>query len=455
MKKILLVAYNFAPQNTIGAVRLTKLAKYLTEYGYEVTVITSTPDSVDVKLNEDIKYVNTIIRVDHSKIYKQYIMFYQKLRNKFIKRDKPSNNSVDISNQSSTSKESPPKESLIKKCYRFVENLNALLTEEDYYRRVTHHIKKNELSFSSYHSMITTFNTMGNHKIGKYIKEHQKNIYWIADYRDPVITDYTETKLRRRVYRNLQSKVIKQSDYLVAVSKGYLKMITSGKYSEKTKVIYNGFDTDDYTDGLFSKLIDVDTKKLRLVYTGGLYAGDRDLTPILRALSLLLEENIVEESNVELIYAGQEKGYFDSLIKTYGLENITKSFDFITRSEALALQNSSDILIVATWNRSDYFGVLPGKLFEYMQARKSIIAVVSGDQGESEMKEIINECNIGVCYENANKVEDFNNLYEFIKQAYQSKLIKGEVPLNSDQLKVEEFNYKNITKQFINLIDKQ
>ena len=37
--KILIVSYYFAPQNLIGAVRPTKLAKYLARMGHEVTVI--------------------------------------------------------------------------------------------------------------------------------------------------------------------------------------------------------------------------------------------------------------------------------------------------------------------------------------------------------------------------------------------------------------------------------
>ena len=38
-KRILLISYYFAPQNVIGAIRPTKLAKYLTRMGYEVTVL--------------------------------------------------------------------------------------------------------------------------------------------------------------------------------------------------------------------------------------------------------------------------------------------------------------------------------------------------------------------------------------------------------------------------------
>ena len=41
-KRILLISYYFAPHNRIGAVRPTKLAKYLTREGHQVTVICGT-----------------------------------------------------------------------------------------------------------------------------------------------------------------------------------------------------------------------------------------------------------------------------------------------------------------------------------------------------------------------------------------------------------------------------
>ena len=38
-KRILIISYFFAPQNAMGAVRPTKLAKYLSRMGHEVTVL--------------------------------------------------------------------------------------------------------------------------------------------------------------------------------------------------------------------------------------------------------------------------------------------------------------------------------------------------------------------------------------------------------------------------------
>lgn len=44
MKRVLIVSSSFWPDNRMGAVRPTKLAKYLERMGYTVTVITTTPD---------------------------------------------------------------------------------------------------------------------------------------------------------------------------------------------------------------------------------------------------------------------------------------------------------------------------------------------------------------------------------------------------------------------------
>ena len=69
MKHILVVFENFAPQNKISAIRLTKLVKYLKiEMNYQITVVTRKLAYDEIKdplLGEDLKYVDEYIAVDY------------------------------------------------------------------------------------------------------------------------------------------------------------------------------------------------------------------------------------------------------------------------------------------------------------------------------------------------------------------------------------------------------
>ena len=57
MKKVLIVCNHFAPENILGAVRPTKLAKYLNIEGYGITVIAEKVeyDVIDSTLERDAK----------------------------------------------------------------------------------------------------------------------------------------------------------------------------------------------------------------------------------------------------------------------------------------------------------------------------------------------------------------------------------------------------------------
>ena len=61
-KRILIVSYYFAPQNLIGAVRPTKLAKYLARMGHEVTVICGTglDGQTDPTLQRDLEELRDV-----------------------------------------------------------------------------------------------------------------------------------------------------------------------------------------------------------------------------------------------------------------------------------------------------------------------------------------------------------------------------------------------------------
>lgn len=102
MAKIIIISYFFAPANMIGAVRMTKLAKYFVKKGYEVEVLTSPNNSIlfqkenngfDEILYNDIKNVN-VTRIEHGRLYKKLAKL---LRNRFFN---PEGNSFSMNSSS-------------------------------------------------------------------------------------------------------------------------------------------------------------------------------------------------------------------------------------------------------------------------------------------------------------------------------------------------------------------
>ena len=77
MEKVLLVCNYFAPDNTIAAIRLSKFAKYLMEYGIKVDCITEKKENYpeDKLLKDDVHGVHTVY-ASNSKIFLKYILTF-------------------------------------------------------------------------------------------------------------------------------------------------------------------------------------------------------------------------------------------------------------------------------------------------------------------------------------------------------------------------------------------
>jgi len=65
---------------------------------------------------------------------------------------------------------------------------------------------------------------------------------------------------------------------------------------------------------------------------------------------------------------------------------------YVSHSEAIRLQHNAQLLLLVEMNKPETRSIIPGKLFEYLVARRPIIAF--GPQG-SDMAGIISETNSG------------------------------------------------------------
>lgn len=417
--KILLISHLFSPNNAIGAVRPTKIAKRLIADGYEVDVFTygyTDNDSLESELEVTNKYV---------------------INNKKIEFKKDSGGAA-----------SPQQTSgfvyMLKRHYvTYLSQKRGKVFLNAFKKAYDETLCKN-----NYDAVFTTFGPLCCIEAGFYVKKKNPEIKWICDFRDPILVSVTPT-LYRPYFKYIQDKACKKADVIVAVSNGYVQRICGDKYKEKTHMIPNGYEKTDlenidappFSDG-----------KLHITYVGALYSGKRDLSPIFKAAKELIDENSVDGEKIVFHYAGTDFSVFEAQAKNHGIQNTTENHGRLPRKECLELQYSSHILVLSTWNDKGEEGVFPGKFLEYMLMSKPIIAVVDGSLANSEVKLVMNETNLGVTYEAATANEDFALLKAYIKKQYDNVINNGETEFLPQKAVLDRYNYDNIIERIKDLI---
>lgn len=440
MKKIVIISYFFAPANMIGAVRMTKLAKYLNKKGYDVQVFTSPNNSIlfekenngyDEILANDIADIS-VTRVEHSNFYKKFASF---LRTRFF------NGKTNITSTSSSSEKSSIgsiKTKIRKKILHYGFYWVLMLQDIDFSIQGKRLINKSGGISDSV--IISTYGPLANHLLAKKIRKRNK---WIADFRDP-IAQYENYRLERWINKRIENNIVKQADAVVGVADSYLKTILSDSDKEKN-IITNGYDTEDLR--YVPTSTDDKKKKLRFCYTGTLYSGMRDITPIFEAIQVLGKEGKINLNDIEIVYAGPQGEYVLNLANQYGVEEIIVNKGFVPRYESLAIQKDADVIIVLTWNVADNIGYLPGKFLEHLMFRKEIFGYIAGPYHGSELKQIVHDLNIGECFEETD-ADVKKKIQDYIEDLYNSKFH------TYCKDKVDSYSYSNICAQYINLINR-
>ena len=220
-KRILLISNYFAPDNTIAAVRTTKIAKYLIQNGYYVEVIKEKQDSlaIDESLREDSKNIKISYAIN-SKQYKRIKKFYDKLFGAIrIKRLNNLDNRIRI-NPRTGKREFYPYET----AYPLLGSLDYIMEQMkqfDLFRSIKRELREKE----SFDYILTSYGDSFCFFAGKYYHKYHRNTKWIFDIRDAIyrykfVPDYI--KFIPQLY---EKYVWKNSDCIIGVSKAICKRV--------------------------------------------------------------------------------------------------------------------------------------------------------------------------------------------------------------------------------------
>lgn len=441
--KVLFLTRKFAPQNYIGAIRPTKFAKYLTLlFNHEVDVICmrDTSDMKDILVEKDVAVLSNIFTLPYCK-WTNWIEDKYSKQASAIKQSALVSKTIDVKKTSCSQKI----KSLVFSIARNILYLVSIYDSYIYGKRCIRNIKKNGYKYDGFFS---TTSLIESYIVGRFLKKKNPGIKWIYDLRDP-IRIVNHPYIARKIEKNILEKTIPLVDEVTGVSSACVDEFKAGGHKSAT-ILPNGFDYDDISGNEKSAVEKKSDGIFKLVYTGTLYDGKRDVTPLLLLLLELSKEGKIDLSKVELHYAGRDAGVLRKHISHENIKISLIDHGFISRADSISLQRNSDILLLLSWNNDGETGVVTGKFYEYLMNGKPICCIVKGNQANSALRELIEESDAGVCYEEADP-KTYEKLKKFIIEHYRLAISNVETEADN-RPNIQKFNYKNLALRLNSLL---
>jgi glycosyltransferase involved in cell wall biosynthesis len=348
--KILLISYFFPPYNSIGAVRTGKLAEYWLSQGHDVRVISAD----NQLLTSSLPMHFPLSRVRYSRWVNVNALPEVILggRAKVAKQGFSSGSSLlaRLGNIYKTLLNFPDGQI---GWYPFAVKTGKQTVEDGW---------KPDLIYASAHPITSLL-------IAKRLSS-KYDVPWVAEFRD-LWTDnpyYKFPAWRKWIERKIESRVLLSASAAVTVSEPLAETLRN-KTQIPVATILNGFDPNDYSvtvENIFTE----DT--LNIVYTGIVYVGKRDPSPLFSALKLMKNAD-----RVRVHFFGRYLHEVERLVEQYKVRKIVSVSEAVPYEQAIQIQMQSDILLLLLWNSKNEHGVYTGKLFEYLGARHPILAIGS------------------------------------------------------------------------------
>ena len=364
MKKVLIITYYWPPTGGAGVQRWLKFSKYFRQFGWEPIIYT--PFNPDFPINDDtlLKDVPSDLTVLKTQITEPYDIYRKIMRKK----------KTDAVNQGFLSEEK--ENTLLQSAMIWVRGNFFIPDARKFWIKpsvayLSHYIKQHKID-----AVISTGPPHSMHLIAMGLKQ-KFNIPWIADFRDPwtQIDFYSQLKLSSFAdakHKKLENQVLTQANKVVTISPSCGKDLE--KLGNRTvDIITNGFDTDDFTPiaiGGDSKMSD----GFMFHHTGALNK-DRNPYTLWKVLGDLCKENPELKQDLILKFTGKTDAIVLESLKQQGLEANFQKLEYMPHSEIVKSMVQSPILLLPLNNTPNNAGVLSGKLFEYLAAKRPIFGV--------------------------------------------------------------------------------
>jgi len=420
-KRVLIITYYFPPRSHIASLRLRGLAKYLAEFGWEPVILTaslaSTPDP-------RFRVIQTLYPGDATALLKRKLHLSP---NKGFQEQIGIPLAVREGKRSFTSK-----------AMTFAKGIIAYPDEQKAWLPFAVKAGNELLSRERFDAVLSSSGPFTAHMIANRLKK-EHDIPWLADLRDPWTQghNYPYCRIRKWFEKRLEVETLALADALTIVSDPAASRLSDLHKGKHVFVITNGFDPDEVTERTL-------TEQFTITYTGQIYRGHQDPALLFEALAELLSEEVIERKNLMVRLFGPERYWLEKEVRRYSLEQEVKQYGVIRREEALERQRESQVLLLLKWGDESEKGVYSGKLFEYLAARRPILALGGS---EDVVSRLLEETNAGV------QSSDVQSLKEAIRSWYKEYELKGHVAYKGRDDQIAKYSHREMAWKFAKVLN--
>lgn len=433
MKKILILAYRFPPNNETGAFRPLSWAENMKALGYYPVVISR---------HWDTKGGNSVSQT------------IQPSKEKEIKHEK--NESYEVLylpfKGNVRTRTFTPKQGLKRNWYRVLYYLEQLLEYSGIYqvsmyyfmfKFVLNHLKENK-----YDKVIITAAPYELFQLG-YLIKRKFNIDWIADYRDPwtnrtdaTYKNYFPYSIIWNLEKKAEKKWVKSAQLVTNTSYWLTDRIKSYIPHSHTATIFNGyFEKDEEFLNSISRI--ENQKTFTILYNGNLFS-DQPIQWFIDAVKSLVSK-YKNQIHIQTQFAGITyipSTFYRMKQLIQGWEENFILMDRMSKNSYLELQKQADCLLLVDYLKEN--GMVVSKVFDYIL---SPLPVLVFPNHEGSVTKLLTSTGHGIFANNQNEVQ--LQLGDLINK----KLMKKESNLVFNFEAVNRYSRKEQTRALIKAIN--
>jgi glycosyltransferase involved in cell wall biosynthesis len=374
--KIVVLAFAYPPFPASGSQRARKVAHALQSAGHDVLVITSRlPGERKVRVNAGSLKVETVLAWPHPR------KFYVGSKRLFewLRRRRPGTGSH-------TAAARPEVEVAPAAWKRRL--LSLMLLPDDLLGFVPPAIARVIRRFPRGPDLVyTTSPPHSTHLAGLALKTLFKT-RWVAEFRDPWTGDTTRGGLHSKasdaVERWLEVRCVTKADQIVAVSEGIAELLAGdwGKdVARKTTVVLNGIDELSPQPAKPAPT----GAPFTIVHVGTLYLG-RNPTAFFEAIAMLRREKSLTADELQVNLVGHASSFggvpAELIAERAQVADLVSFTGWIPHERTHEVLAAANLLLLFAQAQPS---LVPNKLYEYLAARRPILALADADGETARM----------------------------------------------------------------------